>query len=308
MTSHAPEIHAWILGSGGLLGGGLTRQATNLGIHVFPAPPIPWRDPIARRRVLDQGAEAFASSIDGGRMVVIWAAGTAGVGSDDSAANDENAILRELVEALQGRWPMAGGTFFLTSSAGAVYAGSEEAPFTAESPIAPNSPYGRSKVWQENYISASLPPTVDVRIGRLGNIYGATSNGRQGLIPRLCSAALSRSAMNLFVPLDTLRDYCFVDDAAVLIWQEILRPGTTPRTTVIGSGRSLSVSEVVSTVQQVTHRRVPIALGSDPEAARQPMDLRLQPDWLVSCPDFQPIDLGTGIKRIIDAVAIAPRS
>jgi len=307
MTSHAPEIHAWILGSGGLLGGGLTKQAARYGIHVFQGPTIPWCDPIARRRVLDQAAESFASARDDGSMVVVWAAGTAGVGSDESAADDENAILRELVEALQGRWPKAGGIFFLTSSAGAVYAGSRKAPFTAASPTSPNSPYGRSKVWQEKYISASLPPTVDVRIGRLGNIYGATSNGRQGLIPRLCIAALSRRAMNLFVPLDTLRDYCFVDDAAVLIWREILRPGTTTRTTVIGSGRSLSVSEVVSTVQQVTHRKVPIALGSDPEASRQPMDLRLQPEWLVTSPDFQPIDLGTGIKRIIDAMAIAPR-
>jgi len=257
--------------------------------------------------VLDQAAESFAYSVGGDRMVVIWAAGTAGVGSDDSAADDENAILRELVEALKGRWPQTGGTFFLTSSAGAVYAGSKKAPFTAASLVSPNSPYGRSKVWQEKYVSASLSPTVDVRIGRLGNIYGTTSNGRQGLIPRLCIAALSRSAMNLFVPLDTLRDYCFVDDAAVLIWREILRPRSTTGTTVIGSGRSLSVSEVVSTVQQVSHRRVPIALGSDPEAARQPMDLRLQPDWLLSNPDFQPIDLGTGIKRIIDGLAIAPR-
>ena len=307
MTSHAPEIHAWILGSGGLLGGGLTRQAANFGIHIFPGPTIPWNDPVARRRVLDEAAESFASSIDGGRMVVVWAAGTAGVGSDDSAANNENAILQELVEGLQDRWPQTGGTFFLTSSAGAVYAGSGEAPFTAESPIAPNSPYGRSKVWQEKFISASLPPTVDVRIGRLGNIYGATSNGRQGLIPRLCSAALSRSAMNLFVPLDTLRDYCFVDDAATLIWREILKQESARTTTVIASGRSVSVSEVVSTVQQVAHRKVPIALGSDPEADRQPIDLRLTPDWLTSYPEFQPIDLGTGIKRIIDDLAIASR-
>jgi UDP-glucose 4-epimerase len=238
-------------------------------------------------------------------MVVIWAAGTAGVGSSEAEAERENEVLREVVDALGNCWPDTGGSFFLTSSAGAVYAGADDAPFSAESPTRGNSPYGRSKLWQEDFVRSALPSSVDVHIGRLGNIYGPTSTGRQGLIPRLCAAALSRRAMNLFVPLDTLRDYCFVDDAASLIWREILQQESERTTTVIASGRSVSVSEVVSTVQQVAHRKVPIALGSDPEADRQPIDLRLTPDWLTSYPEFQPIDLGTGIKRIIDDLAIA---
>lgn len=307
MIRPGTEVGAWILGSGGLLGGALVRQAQRVGVRVFNGPTIPWHDRATRGSVVEAAARAFASSIDDGRMVVIWAAGTAGVGSHESEAEKENEILREVMEVLTSCWPATGGAFFLTSSAGAVYAGAGDAPFNAESPTRGNSPYGRSKLWQEDFVRSALPSSVDVHIGRLGNIYGPTSTGRQGLIPRLCAAALTRRAMNLFVPLDTLRDYCFVDDAASLIWRQILQQGSARTITVISSGRSVSVSEVVSTVQQVAHRKVPIALGSDPEADRQPSDLRLRPDWLTSYPDFQPIDLGTGIKRIIDNLAIASR-
>ena len=144
-------------------------------------------------------------------------------------------------------------------------------------------------------------------VGRLGNLYGPPAHGRHGLISRLSAAALNRSALNLFVSMDTLRDYCWADDAAELIWRDVLDSSRESGVRVIGSGQAVSISEVVSTVESVTHRRVPIALGTDPESERQPIDLRLLPDWLLTYPEFRPLDLASGIKRLVNDLATVPR-
>ena len=53
-------------------------------------------------------------------------------------------------------------------------------------------------------------------IGRFSNLYGPGQNlGKlQGLISRLALSAVTRQPINIFVPLDTIRDYVYVDDAA----------------------------------------------------------------------------------------------
>lgn len=298
---------AWIIGSGGLLGSALARRAADHEVDIFTGPPIPWSQSAERVRVLGESACKFAEESGGAPMIVMWAAGIAGVSSDEAIADSETQVLGELLEVLSPWWPASGGVFFLASSAGAVYAASPKAPFDSSSPTGANSPYGRAKLAQEALLSASLPESVRVVVGRLGNLYGPPANGRHGLISRLSAAALNRSALNLFVSMDTLRDYCWADDAAELIWRDVLDSSRESSVRVIGSGQAVSISEVVSTVESVTHRRVPIALGSDPESERQPIDLRLSPDWLRTHPEFTPLDLASGIKRLVTDLVTVPR-
>lgn len=299
--------HAWILGSGGLLGSALARRAEDHGFEIFTGPRIPWSDPDERIRVFADIARDFAKVIGGAPMIVAWAAGIAGVSSDEATADFETRVLGDLLEVLSPWWPASGGVFFLASSAGAVYAASSSAPFDSSSPTGANSPYGRAKLAQEELLKDALPGNVRVVVGRLGNLYGPPAHGRQGLINRLSAAALNRSALNLFVSMDTLRDYCWADDAAELIWRDVLDSSRESCVRVIGSGQAVSVSEVVSTVESVTHRRVPIALGTDPESERQPIDLRLSPDWLRMYPEFRPLDLASGVKRLVNDLATVPR-
>ena len=47
---------------------------------------------------------------------------------------------------------------------------------------------------------------------------------------------------------------------------------------VLASGQATTVAEVIATVQNVAHRRVPLALGTDPSARHQATDLRLRAD------------------------------
>lgn len=298
---------AWILGSGGLLGSALVRQATNHNIDVFRGASIPWTEPETRQRVFTENARLLVEKSNGAPIIVAWAAGVAGVNSNETMANFETEALRQLLEALNSCWPASGGTFFLASSAGAVYAASPHAPFDSSSPTGANSPYGRAKLAQEALLREALPANVGLVVGRLSNLYGPPARGRHGLISRLSAAALTRSALNLFVSMDTLRDYCWADDAADLIWRDVLASSQDSCVQVIGSGQAVSISEVVSTVESVTHRRVPLALGTDPESERQPIDLRLIPDWLLTYPDFRPLDLASGVKRLVNELATAPR-
>jgi hypothetical protein len=46
---------------------------------------------------------------------------------------------------------------------------------------------------------------------------------------------------------------------------------------VIASGQPATVGQVIRTMNQVTKRRVPVALGSHASASAQSMDLRLTP-------------------------------
>ena len=298
---------AWILGSGGLLGSALARRAADHGVDIFTGPPIPWSDPDERIRVLADSAGQFAEVSGGAPLIVAWAAGIAGVSSDEATADSETRVLSELLDVLAPCWPTGGGVFFLASSAGAVYAASPNAPFDSSSPTGANSPYGRAKLAQEQLLADALPGNVRVVVGRLGNLYGPPAHGRHGLISRLSAAALNRSALNLFVSMDTLRDYCWADDAAELIWRDVLDSSRESGVRVIGSGQAVSISEVVSTVEAVTHRRVPLALGTDPESERQPIDLRLSPDWLRMYPEFRPLDLASGVKRLVNDLATVPR-
>lgn len=291
---------AWIVGSGGLFGRALSRRARRIDVDVFDASAVAWADPGIRARQLHAGAEEFSTLAAGRSAFVLWAAGNTSVASTKAEAQSENGALRDLVYSIKGMTGPSSLTFFLASSAGGVYAGSTSPPFDSESDVAPISPYGESKLWQESYVQHELSAHGRIEIGRLSNLYGTALSNRRGLVTRLCNAALTREALSLFVPQDTLRDYCFADDAAELVWNDLLCTSSDGRIRVIGSGSAATVGHVIHSVQRVTHRRVPIALGVDPESQLQPIDLRLAPDWTRTDPEFQPTTLEAGIKRVVD--------
>ena len=95
--------------------------------------------------------------------------------------------------------------------------GHPEPPFTEHTEPAPISPYGRAKLRSEEIATAfAVRTSTALLVGRLANLYGPGQNldKPQGLISQLCRAQLTRQPLSVSVPLDTMRDYLFVDDAA----------------------------------------------------------------------------------------------
>ena len=245
--------------------------------------PIPWHDPGAASQVLYEQARGLSAEAGDGPWCVVWAAGAATTSTPPEQALAELEPLTGMLTGLRSARPSGPGAVFITSSAGGIYAGSTGAPFDDATPPAPLSAYGELKLAQETLARDVLEGICPVVVGRIGNLYGPGQNlaKLQGLISRLALSAVTQQPTNIFVPLDTIRDYIYVDDAARAVLDAVHAAAAgdhaRTRTHVIASGQGSTVGQVVRTMNLVAKRRVPVALGSHPSAFAQSTDLRLTP-------------------------------
>ena len=281
----------WVIGSGGLLGSALVQHLDS----TFPASPVPWADPELAALHLDREAERFASYLDGSPWSIIWAAGAATTSSSAEEARSELESLRGLLSGIREHLPSNRGRFFLTSSAGGVYAGSVNPPFDRDTAVRPLSAYGELKVAQETLTSDMLADFATLTIGRVSNLYGPGQDLRklQGLISRLALASITRQPINIFVPLDTIRDYIYVDDAARLI-VDLTKTSPMPDSVsveVVASGMPTTIGQLIQTMTLLSKKRVPVALGSHPSSRAQALDLRLEPSAQLAAPTPLPVGM-----------------
>lgn len=267
----------WVVGGGGLLGSAILRHCE----EAFTSTPVPWADQEQAAAVLSADAVRFQREAGAAPWAVIWAAGAATVSTSAAHAGGELRTLEMLLRALRDNLPTGSGAIFLTSSAGGVYAGSANPPFGLATEPVPLSPYGELKLAQERAAVDILAGVCPLVIGRFSNLYGPGQNLEklQGLISRLALSAVTRQPINIFVPLDTIRDYIYVDDAAIATLGAIASAPSEPesRTLVIASGQPVTIGQLIRTTNQVTKTRVPVALGSHSSASSQSLDLRLTP-------------------------------
>lgn len=172
-------------------------------------------DVAASSTVLRADLEQFAGISDGDDWAIVWAAGAGVVGTTRAALDDEAELVRRFAAAVREKRPAGRGALFLTSSAG-MYAGSVAPPFDERTQPRPLNAYGAVKLLQEQAVAHELAGSVPLVVGRISTLYGPGQNldKAQGLVTRLCLQAAMRRPIRVFVPMDTLRDYLFVDDAA----------------------------------------------------------------------------------------------
>jgi UDP-glucose 4-epimerase len=300
----------WTIGSGGLIGSAVDARSAS----AFASTPIPWPEANAVA-ALAENLVRFRHEAGQGPWTIIWAAGAATVSSDEDQTNAETAVLGQFLQHLAAAPPSGRGAFFLASSAGGLFAGATNPPFDEASEPHPISPYGHAKLANERLARELLTGTCPVVIGRFSNIYGPGQKltKLQGLISRLALSAATREPINVFVPLSTVRDYIYVDDAAdaTHAWIDDAHAssnsdssssssnGATVR--LIASGQGTSVGQLVRITQDVSHRKVPIAMGSHPSSAVQAADLRFIPS-LPPGPALPVTSMPVGVKQVVDAI------
>ena len=193
--------------------------------------------------------------------------------------NTSNA--RSLIEcAVKG-----GVKHFIFSSTAAVYGTPKTLPVAEDAPLAPESPYGTSKLMTETILrDASRAHNMSHVILRYFNVAGADPAGRTGqssrnathLIKAGVQAALGiRPGLQVFgtdypTPDGTcLRDYIHVSDlvAAHSSALAYLRDGGSSETFNCGYGRGYSVLDVIETVKRVSGLDFPVTY-----VARRPGD------------------------------------
>lgn len=290
----------WVVGRSGLLGSAVVRAASG----AFAARTVPWTDPDAAARVLADDLDRFLAGASA-EWAIVWAAGAAVIGSPASAVDRETAVLDAFLTAVAERVDAGatGGVFFFASSA-SVYAGSEGAPFDERSEPRPLNLYGRSKLRHEALVTARLGTLIPVVLGRISTLYGPGQNlaKQQGLVSRMAKQAASRRPISIFVPLDTLRDYLYVDDAArmVLALLHAARrdgnPGSRVRNVV--DGHAVTVGRIASLVKLVSRRRIGIWQAGTSIADGHVHDLRLATINGHEVDAVQRTPLATGVARV----------
>jgi UDP-glucose-4-epimerase GalE len=172
-----------------------------------------------------------------------------------------------------------GVPYIVFSSSAAVYGDSGGSRLTEESPLAPVSPYGESKLLAERELEAVG------RTGGLGcvalrffNAAGASADGRLGedhdpethLVPRALNVALRRADALPIYGLDystpdgtCIRDYVHVEDIAEahLLALKHLAGGGASGPMNLGGSEGHSVLEVVEACRRATGAPIPTAEG-----------------------------------------------
>ena len=274
----------WVIGARGLLGSAVCRELRRKGRPVL-TPPISWGAPAETLAGLDQGIDRLRKS--GLPWRVAWAAGAGVIGTAQAQLDAEIEVLTGFLQLLRVKGTAATGTasavgaLFVASSAGGVYAGSSDPPFTEDTPPRPISPYGLAKLRSENLALAFAADSgVPTLVGRIANLYGPGQDisKPQGLISQLCRAHLTRQPLSIYVPLDTARDYLFVDDAARMVLHAVERTAASggSHLKILASQRPTSVGAILAEMRRVTRRRPQVILGASPNARYQVRDLRFR--------------------------------
>ncbi|GAB3608533.1 hypothetical protein GCM10027414_06580 [Humibacter ginsengiterrae] len=251
---------------------------------------------------------------EGDRFAILWAAGAA------VTAATQFMIQRELDELAKAFTEItdtiasvkASVCFFYASSAGGVYAGSQQPPFSERTVPAPISPYGEFKLAAEQLVEESVGSIgASSVVGRIANLYGPGQrmDKMQGLISHLALAQFSPSPASIFVPLDTLRDYIYVDDCADLILDTMSltlnkasQSGAVSATKVMATGHAASIAELLGHFSRLSHGHPNVMVGSSPVSAFQARDLRLRSEVWPALDQRQMTPLPVGIKATIDDI------
>jgi UDP-glucose 4-epimerase len=281
---------------------------------------VPWDDPLAARQVLADAAGALVSGP--GRWSIAWCAGRGTVATTaediDAEATTFAWFVDDLAAAVQGSPAAADGAVFVASSAGGAYAGSSPPPFSESSPPAAVSPYGSMKLQIERMVGELTERTgVPSLVARIANLYGPGQDlsKPQGLVSQLCRAMITRQPLSIYVPLDTIRDYLYVDDCARMVLQGLDEVAACR--TADGAGESVlkimashqptTVSALIGELTRIAKRRPPLVLGASPVANLQPPDLRLRSEVWTHLDALASTPLAVGLRATIDDVGAAVR-
>jgi UDP-glucose 4-epimerase len=236
------------------------------------------------------------------------------VATSEEALDDELDVLERFLSGLaqilaRTRTP-PNGALFLSSSAGGVYAGSAGALFTESTEPVATSPYGRAKLASEriatDFAAVSGVPTM---VGRMSNLYGPGQHldKPQGLISQLFLSQRTRRPLSIYVPLDTARDYLYVDDAARILLAATDRvaeepPGATV-VKILASQRSVTIASILGELRHLVRRRPLIVLGSSHLSDFQTRHLRFRSEVWRDLDSLVTTPLPAGMSATMAGVA-----
>lgn len=262
----------WVVGGNGLLGSAIRKVLNTNKTHLFMhAEQFSWGDECKINFQLESALKAFVTFIDTkADWQIYWAAGIGSMGSTKEELEIETAAISTLVKLIESH-PLlmkTKGSFTFASSAGAIYAGSTDYIITEKTPIAPTTAYAYEKLKQESIIMefSTNNSRLTAVIARISTLYGAGSinSKRRGLITEIARRIARNQPMQIYVPLDTMRDYIFAEDAATIIINLTIQASAKPGCIVkiIASEQPVTIAEIVSIFKKVVRRPLRIVTSA----------------------------------------------
>lgn len=255
---------AWVIGGNGLLGSSLLRVLRRTGINLFtPAEPFRWDNEPELTRQLKAAVKYFASFVSTEMSwEIYWAAGMGTMSSTEHELAVETKVLTTLLNLVESEPKLieAKGCFVFASSAGAIYAGRTDESINENTPAAPTTPYAHAKLRQESLISAvsSANSRITALIARISTLYGPgqAAGKQQGLITQIARRILRNQPIQIYVPLDTIRDYISADDAAAVMVAtlRLINGKAGVFTKIIASEQPTTIAEIVSIYKRIARR------------------------------------------------------
>lgn len=297
----------WVVGAGGLLGSSVWRELGADGWR-FDA-ELHWADSPRLSRDFGAAVRAFGERLaaePGRPWTIAWCAGAGVVATSAQALEAETRALQEFLGLVAADRELSArvGCVSLASSAGGVYAGCFVSPISEATAPQPISPYGHAKLAQEELLTswAMSQPNVSVLIARFSNLYGPAQrlHKAQGLISHASRCLIHGVALHIYVSLDTIRDYIFVDDAARALVVALRRLGHEKRASilkVIASENEISIAGLLGVFRQISRRRLRVIAGLHRLAVLQPRRLQFR-SQIWTGETHRQVELVEGVSRV----------
>ena len=208
--------------------------------------------------------DALVQLTEGATHVVFAAGSTKPAESDDDPVTYAANNLTPLLTCLDATAAAGARGFTFLSSGGTVYGPDAPVPTPEGAPLWPISSYGIMKAAAEQYVAMhARHDGFSADILRCANVFGPgePTTGSQGLIGIARANLSAGRPLTVFGDGSARRDYLHVDDLASVVVALAEDPAGI-RVLNVGSGHSVSVSEIVATLA--------CELGVEPEIDWRP--------------------------------------
>jgi UDP-glucose 4-epimerase len=301
----------WVLGRGGLVGSSVEAKLQNRSTVWVPESPIQWGDQALFEESFNQAFMQFIQHISQEDWAILWCAGNSVVSSSARDLQREGDFIdficsqiSILPQSIQSR-----GILSFTSSA---YGGSTGTIFSESTIPQPINDYGFAKLKTEQQLIGYAKNTkVKVSIFRLANVYGPNQDSRkaQGLISAITYSLLHHKPVNIFVPLQTVRNYIYADDAGEVIARSIQQLTHEEKSKIylklVASDRNISLSSLINEFRLVYGHRPTIFNSVSGVTSKHPINLRLQSIIYDPCKELSFTPLAVGIDRVRKSALVA---
>jgi len=242
-----------VTGGSGFIGRHVVSDLAGAGASVRVVDLVPHPDPAVDVVLGDiVEPEVLARATEGGLDAIVHLAAVTSVLK--SMEHPEHTFRTNVdgTNAVLAAGRAAGATALVFASTNAV-TGPMEAPAITESArLKPLTPYGATKAAGEMLMSAYTASFgLRCAVMRLTNVYGPGMQAKDSIVARLMRAIRLGRTFEIYGDGRQVRDYVHAADVTAAV-RLGLRSEDWDGPVVIGSGRSLSVLEVVDAVRSVT--------------------------------------------------------